>query len=159
MIVKVKFEYATILSKDEIYENYDIVHGAFNFDCWSRTPFEQDKTKLLILPKHDEYCDEIYAPYDYICDVCPALKIPRDQLANFKKARRVFINDKPFYILNNYLLAKFSIGRYRFNEYVEDDFENEDNTNYNKSIVKNVVDSWFNANFQDEVEVFIEEWK
>ena len=160
MQIKVKFEYATLLSYDEIHENEMYIDNYDGRDWWSRTVFDQDPDKIFVYSHNDCYRNGLYSPFENIEHIRPALKIPHSQLSNFKLGKVVIINDKRYVVLKNYLLANFSLGKYQFIEY---DYKADPlppppkNVNYNSSYVKSVVDSWFNANFQDEVEVFIKE--
>ena len=152
--MKIKIEGATLLSEEEYEENKKYINIAY---CWLRSSSFTKKTYnykdsndkvqsagyLTYINANSEVEYESWFEYRGHF-VHPAL-ICNTKCLNL--GEEVFINDKPYIVINNYLLASFSIGCYPFNEH------REDGNDYNSSYVKSIVDNWFNANFQGEVEI------
>ena len=165
--MKVKVEYATLLSEEEYddnkkyIKNHNEIADADN-NWWLRS----SKSNTFPTRENEDYSfinlfvDEVNDFVDYCgCDqkelcIRPALYCPTLKSLNLRLGSRVYLNEGThsyleFIVINDYLLARFYFGeKYKFNQ------SKEDGHDYNTSYIKGIVDSWFNSTFKtNEIEI------
>ena len=156
--MKIKFEYATLLSIQELYDNDDYIEDVdYNTHYWLRSPtylYNPEKTGTayqgyVLTSQGSTLGQGVDNPYlEY---VRPVLKLEKSYINNIKVGTKILIFNKSYTVLNDGLIIdNFYINN---NETCCFNQNKNDGNDYSKSFVKGIVDNWFNSNFQDEVEV------